>query len=395
MERHPRDAAATSRALPRLSRLVCSRKAVAVLLALLVGLCLAGVLLPQRGSPSHAPWRANHPRMALLVGWVGLDAAFTSPPFIALLGVGGLSIAVFLLVRLRDLRLVWPGRGLLRVLLARRRLLGSLVFHAGLLGIVLAGAISALTRCEGTLLLTEGQVAAVDARPAGKSLPSKRGSRPPAPFQVRLDKFHPVFRGRFGSPDYASDVTVLEDGREVRRATVRVNEPLVHRGVTLYQELHGFSPLVVLTDAQGRRRFHSWVALHSDVEADPVRYRDDFVIPGTTLAVEAEFFPDAYLVGNRLASRSPVANNPALEVTVRDGVDTVYEGPVYLGQPVELQGGLRLKLADVRYWSRFDTVRDQGVGALFVCAWIAVGGLCVRFAPQRKRWDATPAGRET
>ncbi len=380
MARQPRDGVATNRVLPGLSRLLCSRTSVAVLLVLLVGLCLAGVLLPQRGSQSHAPWQANHPNLARLVAWVRLDAVFTSPPFLALLGFAGLSITVFLLARLRDLRPVPPDRGFL---LIRRRLLGLWLLHAGLLGILVAGALSALTHSEGGLLLTEGQTQAVDLRrPHDTSAPRPDG-KPAAPFEVRLDKFHPVFKGRFGTPDYASDLAVIEDGREVRRATVRVNEPLVHRGVTLYQQLHGFSVLVTLTDDRGRRQLHAWVALHSELEADPVRYRDDFTIPGTALSVEAEFFPEAYMVGNRLASRSPVPKNPVLAVVVRDGVDTVYEGPLYLNKPVELAGGSRLSMTGVRYWSRFDAVRDRGIGARVVCAWIAVAGLCIRFLPQR------------
>ena len=93
--------------------------------------------------------------------------------------------------------------------------------------------------------------------------------------------------------------------------------------------------------------------------------------------------PDAVEEDGRWASRSPDPVSPVLFVRVRDSVETVYEGPVYLDRPVELPGGMELSLAGVRYWSAFDTVCGRGLGALFLSAWVAVGGLCIRFLPQR------------
>ncbi|MBM4036571.1 MAG: cytochrome c biogenesis protein ResB [Planctomycetes bacterium] len=315
--------------------LLWSRRVAAVLLALLAALCMAGAVVPR-----------------------GILAI----PFAALAGLVGLSASACVVTR--AYRLIHSA---LRI--PHSALLGSLLFHAGLVGLTAAGALSTLTREEGKLLLTEGQET---------NLATAAGVR------LRLEKFHPVHVGSWGTPDYASDLAVIEEGQEARRATVRVNEPLVHRGLTLYQALHGFSVLVVLADAQGRPRAGSWVALGTDLKSQPVRYRDTFTLPGTRLAVEAEFFPDAFPEGDKLTTRSPDPRNPALAATVRDGLDTLYRGPVYLEKPVQLRDGLWLKLAGVRYWSGFDTVRDRGVGLLFASAWAAVAGLCLRFWPKRR-----------
>lgn len=372
----------------RIVRLLCSRPFVAVLLGLLLGVCMAGVFIPQQGAPAYPQWRSDHPALAYLAAGLRLDRAFTSPPFLAVVGLAGLSVTLSVLTRLNDLRQRRRGRGLVRELLARRPLLGSLIFHAGLVGILAAAVTSALTRSEGMIVLTEGQVNALDSATLSSVEAPRLALKTSAPFQVRLDKFHPIHEGRFGTPDYASDLTVIEDGQEVLNTTVRVNEPLVHRGVTLYQQFHGFSPLFTLSDATGRQRFSSFVSFNSEVEteheSDPVRYRDDFTIPGTNLSIEAELFPDAFMLGNQLASHSPDPKNPAMAVIVRDGVETIFNGPVYLGQVVELGSGLRLAFGGLRYWSGFNTVRDQGSGALFVSAWAAVIGLCLRFMPRMK-----------
>ena len=52
-----------------------------------------------------------------------------------------------------------------------------------------------------------------------------------------------------------------------------------------------------------------------------------------------------------------------------------------MGQSVELESGLRLGFLGVRRWTGLDLVQDQGTGALFLSAWAALLGICVRFAP--------------
>jgi len=366
-----------------MARILSSRHTVVTLLSLLLLFCVAGVTIPQRNSVEYPQWKEQHPALVTVADLTGIDHAFTSPAFLVLVAAVSLSALVSILTRAISLRRGLDGKGISEIVRRRYRLIGSLTFHAGLLGVVFAGVASSLTRSEGNLVVTEGQSVTVSG-PHVRTVKEARLERRQNPdFEVRLDRFHPVYEGRFGTPDYASDLTVIENGREVRKATVRVNEPLRHRGVTLNQQVHGFSPLIVLRDEAGRARFGSWVALNTDLDSDSPRYLDDFQIPGSTLAVEAELFPDAYVVGNRLANRSPEPRNPVLAVTVRDGPAVLYEGPVRQGNPVRLKEGLLLSLEGVRYWTGFDTVRDSGARALFWSAWIAVAGLCIRFAPRR------------
>jgi cytochrome c biogenesis protein ResB len=362
---------------------VCSRRFVVLLLILIVTVCLASVLLPQQSSVSYEEWKRENPAAARFAEWSGFSDAFRSPLFLGLMIFLGLSLLISLFSRLNLLNPRHTGQGWGSALFTRRRLAGSLIFHAGLLGLLFAGTVSALTRADGSILVTEGQTLVVTEQHLHAVSPPRVAWDSVRPFEIRLDRFHPIHEGGWGVPDYASDLIVIENGREVRRATVRVNEPLSHRGVTFYQQIHGFSPLIVLRDENGRARFGKWVALNTDLEANPVRYADEFQIPGSTLAVKAELFPDAYMVGDRLASRSPDPNNPALLVTVREESEILYEGPVYRSEPVMLRAGLLLSLEGVRYWSGFETVRDSGAQALFWSAWIAVAGLCIRFAP---RW---------
>lgn len=61
------------------------------------------------------------------------------------------------------------------------------------------------------------------------------------------DEYHPD-----GTPkDYASDVVLFEDGRQVAAQTIRVNQPLGWGGVTFNQAFFGIAATVAITDADG------------------------------------------------------------------------------------------------------------------------------------------------
>ncbi len=370
--------------ITHISQLLRARGYVALLIASLLVICLLSVLIPQEGSPAHPVWMAAHPWLAPVVEWTGFQRMFVSPPFIALLGMVTLSASLSLASRLNQLRIYAQKKGWSRLLVSRRRVIGSLVFHAGLVGLVGAAATSALTHSEGNIILTEGQTLDIDEHVLQVTKKSPLEIQSGTPFQVRLDKFHPVHDGRWGTPDYSSELTVLTDGLEVHQASVSVNHPLIHDGVTLHQSVHGFAPLFELRDSQGRQWFNSFVTLNSDTEAVPIRYRDEFVIPEVGLLVETEFFPDAHMAGEVLGNQSPNPNNPAMLVTVSNSSETLYRGPVYMGEPVDLGIGLQFGFSSVRYWAGFDAVHDSGVTMIFGFAWIALAGLVMRFAPKWK-----------
>jgi cytochrome c biogenesis protein ResB len=182
-------------------------------------------------------------------------------------------------------------------------------------------------------------------------------------------------------PDYASDVAVVVDGKAQRKATVRVNSPFVHRGVTLYQGTHGFAVRFMFAERKSRKIFNSRVVFKTDLTSEPARYVGSFDVPGTDFSVDAEFFPDAVFEDGKLRTVSPVPRKPAALVTVLRGGVEVFSGPIFRARPVEFEKGVCIGLGMPKYWSEFTVVKDSGVTLVFVGAWIAVAGLCVRFLP--------------
>ena len=78
-----------------------------------------------------------------------------------------------------------------------------------------------------------------------KEVALRSGGVLPLGFEVRCDDFELTFyndpQGRpTGRPkDYKSQLTVLENGREVLRKTIEVNSPLIYRGIYFYQSSYG------------------------------------------------------------------------------------------------------------------------------------------------------------
>jgi cytochrome c biogenesis protein len=59
-------------------------------------------------------------------------------------------------------------------------------------------------------------------------------------FTVRCDNFDVSFYPNSRRPkDYTSDLVVLENGQEVMRKRIEVNDPLTYRGITFYQSSYG------------------------------------------------------------------------------------------------------------------------------------------------------------
>jgi len=59
------------------------------------------------------------------------------------------------------------------------------------------------------------------------------------PFQVRCDQFDVSFYDTGAPMEFRSDLTLLENGQEVLKGSLLVNDPMTYKGVTLYQSSYG------------------------------------------------------------------------------------------------------------------------------------------------------------
>jgi cytochrome c biogenesis protein len=185
--------------------------------------------------------------------------------------------------------------------------LAPYIVHASLL-VIFAGAIVDGAR---------GYRGFISLRPGTRTDTIEPMAMPAAPrrlgFAIRCDAAG-MDRYPDGSPrQYWSRLAVEEDGREVTRKQISVNDPLTYKGVRFFQA--NYTP----TGSP-----HQLVMEASWLDNGAQKHRTLTLIPGAPAQLDeqgsvvelADFIPDFVLDGNQITSRSDEPRNPAIHLQV-------------------------------------------------------------------------------
>ncbi len=124
--------------------------------------------------------------------------------------------------------------------------LGVPITHLSILIILIGGIIGSLYGFRGHVEILEGEtVNQIFLRTKDEEIPK------PIDFSVRCDDFKITYYDLPGRKEkhvkeYASLITILENGKEVLKRTVQVNHPLHYKGLAFYQSNYGASHDVTL-----------------------------------------------------------------------------------------------------------------------------------------------------
>ena len=200
-------------------------------------------------------------------------------------------------------------RGTLYVEKHRIARLAPYVVHASLL-IIFAGAIiDGLWGFKGFVTLTPG------ARTQSVEPMTAPGAEHRLDFTLRCDGVG-MEKYPDGSPkQYWSQLAVEENGREVARKTIFVNDPLTYKGLRFFQASYASSgtPRELVFEANWAEPGESkHPAQRFTLQpGKPARLEDS-----GALVELAEFIPDFVLEGNQISSRSDEPRNPAIQLAV-------------------------------------------------------------------------------
>ena len=101
--------------------------------------------------------------------------------------------------------------------------------------VVFVGAITgSLLGFKGYVNINEGEMIS--------SIQTRKGEAKGLNFSVRCNSFSVDYYAGGAPKDYRSDLSVIKDGKEVVRKTIRVNDPLSYEGITFYQSSYGGFP---------------------------------------------------------------------------------------------------------------------------------------------------------
>jgi len=258
--------------------------------------------------------------------------------------------------------------------------LGFLFTHAALL-LIIGGALMGRIGFQGYMQLYEGEQSNMVTL-------SDRTGHKQLDFSLRCNSFEVSFYGETGRPkSYFSSLTIIENGTEVQTKQIRVNDPLIYKGIYFYQSTYG-------SDPSGRGIVE--LALTPPGASEPgvvrVAVGSSVVLPetGDELFID-RFLPDFSLdEANRPFSRSQELNNPAVLLRCeRDGA-VVFTSWLFALFPDfhHLQTGpYRIRITDFtpRQYTGLQVTKDPGVGLVWAGCLLLLAGLYTAFFCSHRR----------
>ncbi|MEE8470865.1 MAG: cytochrome c biogenesis protein ResB, partial [Dehalococcoidia bacterium] len=184
--------------------------------------------------------------------------------------------------------------------------------------------------------------------------------------------------------DYRSDLVIYEKGTEVKRQTVRVNQPVEYKGVRFHQAFFGNAAVMRVRDtANNELLFEDGVSLAYRYEA----YGEDRPAGFFTLF-------DERLAVNVVGTAQDAFDNfiqpwEVLVVGYNTGDnEMLFAQKLTVGEPVDV-GGLEFTFLRERQFTGLSVVKNPGVKLLWFAAAAIVLGMCsVLYFPHRRIWVA-------
>lgn len=260
----------------------------------------------------------------------------------------------------------------------RFAVLSVYVVHTSLILILLGGIVDAFVGWKGFLALTPGQ--------SVNQLEQRDGKVRTLPFTLRCDG-----TGQENYPDgspkrWWSRLVVLEDGHEVQKQEIAVNDPLVAHGIRFYQSSYGSTGEVeslllnvARTDKTGDVK---QISLRPNQTA---RLDDD-----TTLRL-IEFVPDYVIRENQIYTRSREPVNPAAQLAV---VSQGKTSSVWIFPQGRQSGDVpfRFELADLQMgaYTGLQVSYEPGQWAVWAgCLMMALGLVMAFYFVHQRFWAIT------
>jgi len=246
----------------------------------------------------------------------------------------------------------------------------TLITHAGLVGFILAAAITSRFGFETGILLPEGQALPVESI-GSADLVSVKSLGFSAPRDAE---------GRF--TDFTTDLAVYRSGAEIARKVIRVNDPLEAAGYSFHQNFFGPAVDLTIRDGAGRLLWAGPIPLD---EVNGGRPYGRFSIPGREeglemlLGTDAEGAASLAVIGYRIVGEDP-AGGPLVETVFVGGAAP---GRTYVVETSDLQ----VTFEKVSAFSGVIVKRDPGASIVWGSFILLIVGLSLTFYfPRRRTW---------
>ena len=256
--------------------------------------------------------------------------------------------------------------------------MATLFTHAGLIVFLIAAAATSRLGEEQGLVVAEGE--SLTVQPIGT---------PGLLLVKNIDFEAPGFDT--GKPtDFTTDLAVYQDGQEIARKTIRVNDPLSVAGYTFHQNGFGPAPHIVLRSAAGAVLWDAPVPMTDAASGLPYA---SIGVPGRDMGLKLLLDKEAdgtgvvlvipYTVVGTAPDGQPIENlYPAIDL---------HRGDAKVSQGLDLSIGLK----DFGEFTLLIAKRDPGQGLVWVAFGLLIAGITITFyRPRRRVWTRfDPDGR--
>jgi cytochrome c biogenesis protein len=269
----------------------------------------------------------------------------------------------------------------------RLSVLAVFIVHLSLLSIFAGYLVDAIYSYRGELALTKGESShsiTVHRRGADR--------QKLLPFTIRCDGLGQENYADGSPKRWWSDLVVLQNGREVERKQIAVNDPLTYQGIRFYQANFGTGGKLEAVELQVRA-----------AGSDP---RTINLAPARPVQLDAEntvtlgrFVPDYYLQDGEVYQRSDNPENPAIELLVngKGGQHRVWLFPRTSFGAQDQRSGYSFELRDLRlaYFTGLEVSYHPGQWSVWAGVVLIAVGLGIAFYLVHMRfWVMTTANAQ-
>ncbi|HEY5489004.1 MAG TPA: cytochrome c biogenesis protein ResB, partial [Candidatus Limnocylindrales bacterium] len=252
--------------------------------------------------------------------------------------------------------------------------LTTLFTHLGLILFLAAAAITTAFGFETVVFLGNGQTAPV--QPVGT----------PGNLVVKSVDFQAPMRADGSFADFTTDLAVYQDGVQVARKTIRVNDPLEFDGYAFHQNTFGPAEDMVIRDPTGALVWDGPVLLDGALAGKPQGF---MTIPGSDIGL--------LLVLDNTDAGDPVLAVTGITTTPQaDGTNIAFLDGLGLGQSSDpaFTANYSVTWTDATAYTGMVIKRDPGQGLVWLAYLSLITGLILTFYfPRRRFWARYEGGR--
>ncbi len=246
---------------------------------------------------------------------------------------------------------------------------GSVIFHSGLLLVIISAFIALSFQQRGFVQLIEGET--FDGRDSGFLVKNMGMFKKDfnTGFKTRLSGFSQTYWENKQVRFIESSLVVSGDEQLTKRM-LSVNNPLVVKGTKVYQSLNYGYALSFMLEKPTEEKVLTHFTIDRAAEIKkPAFGKSDF--PTTDYIFEMKFLPD-------VSNKSFYLTKPILYLTVFEEDRPVFNGLIIPGNAVKIKEDI-LYFVDVRYWSGLIFTKNPGIFIAYIGFATGIIGMGIMF----------------